>query len=325
MSARFGRLRDVAIEADYWAAQAGAARVGGEHVTRAVREKVYRLNLLEERVREMIERGTILIDTEGAVPGQVNGLAVLDFGDLRFGRPLRITARTYLGQRGVVSIDRESQKIHDKGVLILSGYLGWQYGQERPLSLSATISFEQGYDPIEGDSASLAETCAILSSLAELPIRQDLAITGSVNQKGEVQPIGGVNHKIEGFHDVCRTVGFTGEQGVVMPARNVKNLMLREDVRESVREGRFHVYSVNTVDDAIEVLTGAPAGERGADGAYPEGSVHYLVSKKLREMSEAMRRSAPPGRNAQKPEGEGDEEKHEEPAKKPPAPPKLPD
>jgi predicted ATP-dependent protease len=297
LSARFGRIRDLIIECDHWAAVAGDKRVSAKHVEQAVAERVYRSNLLEERLRELIARGTFLIDTKGAVVGQVNGLAVLDFGDLRFGRPTRITARTYLGQRGVVSIDRESQlsgRIHDKGVLILSGYLGWQYGQEHPLSLSATISFEQGYDTIEGDSASLAETCAILSSLAGAPIRQDLSITGSVNQKGEVQAIGGANHKIEGFFDLCKAQGLTGKQGVVLPASNVQNLMLREDVVQAVRDGQFHVYEVSSVDEALEVLTGTGAGERQPDGSYPEGSIHALVLDKLKEMGETMRRSAPP-------------------------------
>jgi predicted ATP-dependent protease len=248
---------------------------------------------------------------------------VLQFGDLSFGRPARITARTYLGQRGIVSIDRESQlsgKIHDKGVLILSGYLGACYGQDRPLSLSATVSFEQGYDTIDGDSASLAETCAILSSLADAPLRQGLAITGSINQKGEVQPIGAVNAKVEGFYDVCRELGLTGEQGVIVPAPNIKNLMLRDDVVRSVQEGKFHVYAVNTVAEALELLTGVAAGERQADGGYPEGSLHHRVQQKLEAMAESMIRSGrgsertvivnPPD---QRPEGQ------------PPKPPRIPD
>lgn len=321
LSARFGRIRDIIIEADHWAALDGDTRVRGEHVEKTIAERLYRSNLLEERLRELIARGIFLIDAEGAVAGQVNGLAVLDFGDLRFGRPARITARTYLGQRGVVSIDRESQlsgKIHDKGVLILSGYLGWQYGQEHPLSLSATISFEQGYETIEGDSASLAETCAILSSLADVPIRQDLAITGSVNQKGEVQAIGGANYKIEGFFDVCKALGFTGSQGVVLPAANVQNLMLREDVVQAVRDGQFHVYEVSSVDEALEVLTGVPAGERQADGTYPEDSLHGRVLARLKGMGETLRKSAPPS-----PAPAAVLHEPAEPAK-PPAPPEPP-
>jgi predicted ATP-dependent protease len=312
LSARFGRLRDVVVEADYWAAEEGANLVQAEHVERAINERIYRLNLVEEHLRELIARGTIMVDTEGEIAGQVNGLAVLDYGDISFGRPSRITARTFLGQRGVVSIDRESQlsgKIHDKGVLTLGGYLGFKYAQDKPLSLSASISFEQGYDAIEGDSASLAELCAVLSSLAEVPIRQGLAMTGSVNQKGEVQPIGGANQKIEGFHDVCRTVGFTGDQGVVIPERNRRNLMLRGDVLESVERGDFRVLSVSTVDEALEAMTGVPAGERQEEGSYPEGSFHYLVDKRLREMGEAMRQFA-----RRSPDGVTPDKSEEEPA-----------
>ncbi len=297
LSARFGQLRDLVVEADYWAGLAGGRVVTAEHVDKAINERVYRLNLVEERIREMITRGTLMVDVAGAVTGQINGLAVLEMGDFRFGRPSRITARTYLGQRGVASIDRESQlsgKIHDKGVLILSGFLGWRYAQDRPLALSATISFEQGYEAVDGDSASLAELCAILSSLADVPLRQDLAMTGSVNQKGEVQPIGGLNQKIEGFHDLCRALGFTGQQGVVMPARNRQNLMLRDDVVESVRRGEFHVYAVDTIDEAIELLTGASAGERQPDGSYPEGSVNARVHARLHEMVDAMRQFGSP-------------------------------
>ena len=297
LSARFGQLRDLVVEADYWAGLAGGRVVTAEHVDKAINERVYRLNLVEERIREMITRGTLMVDVAGAVTGQINGLAVLEMGDFKFGRPSRITARTYLGQRGVASIDRESQlsgKIHDKGVLILSGFLGWRYAQDRPLALSATISFEQGYEAVDGDSASLAELCAILSSLADVPLRQDLAMTGSVNQKGEVQPIGGLNQKIEGFHDLCRALGFTGQQGVVIPTRNRQNLMLRDDVVESVRRGEFHVYAVDTVDEAIELLTGASAGERQPDGSYPEGSVNARVHARLHEMVDAMRQFGSP-------------------------------
>jgi len=295
LSARFGRLRDLVVESDYWAGQAKSDLVRAEHVEQAIKERVYRLNLLEERIREAIARGVIIVDTEGSVVGQVNGLAVLDLGEFSFGRPSRITARTFLGQRGVTSIDRESQlsgKIHDKGVLTLTGYLGATYAHDKPLSLSASISFEQGYEAVEGDSASLAELCAVLSSLGDVPIRQDLAITGSVNQKGEVQPIGGANQKIEGFHDVCKVIGFTGTQGVIIPERNRKNLMLRDDVIESVERGDFHILSVSSVDEALEALTGMTAGVRGPDGAFPEDSVHGRVDRRLREMGEAMRHFA---------------------------------
>jgi lon-related putative ATP-dependent protease len=307
LTARFGRLRDVIVEADYWAGIEGAQRVAATHVERAINERVYRLNMFEERIREMIARGVILVDVQGAVVGQVNGLAVFDFGDFSFGRPSRITARTFLGQRGVTSIDRESQlsgNIHDKGVLILSGYLGWKYAQDKPLSLSASISFEQGYDAVEGDSASLGELCAILSSLADAPIRQDLAITGSVNQKGDVQPIGGLNQKIEGFHDICRVIGFTGDQGVVMPSRNRHNLMLRKDVLQSVRQGDFQVYAVENVDQAIELLTGVEAGVRAEDGSYPEGSINARVDSRLKEIGQAMRQFGRGSRDGATPEKE---------------------
>jgi len=310
LSARFGQMRDLIVEADYWAGRDDSAIVKGQHVERAIGERVHRLNLVEERVRELIARGVIMVDVTGSVVGQVNGLSVLDFGEFSFGRPSRITARTFMGQKGVTSIDRESQlsgRLHDKGVLILSGYLGWKYAQDKPLSLSASISFEQAYEPVEGDSASLAELCATLSSLAEAPLRQDLAITGSVNQRGEVQPVGGLNQKIEGFHDVCKAIGFSGEQGVIIPSRNRRNLMLREDVVESVRQGGFHIYTVDGVDQAMELLTGLPAGERQPDGTYPEGSVNCLVDARLRQMGEALRRFARRRRKAGA-QGEGEEQ-----------------
>jgi lon-related putative ATP-dependent protease len=309
LTARFGLLRDVLVEADYWAGQEGAPVVQASHVQKALRARYYRLNLVEERVRELIAKGVIMVDVDGAVVGQVNGLAVLDFGDHRFGRPSRITARTFLGQRGVVSIDRESQlsgRIHDKGVFTISGYLGWKYAQDKPLSLSATISFEQAYEPVEGDSASLAELCAIISAIAQVPLRQDLAVTGSVNQKGEVQPVGGVNEKVEGFFEVCRAMGLSGRQGVIIPARNVRHLNLREEVVEAVERGEFHVYAVNTVDEALELLTGMPAGERGPDGTYPEGTLNALVDKRLQEMGEALRRAGRPKEPREK-EEEGQE------------------
>jgi predicted ATP-dependent protease len=222
------------------------------------------------------------------VVGQVNGLAVYDLGIYSFGRPNRITAKTFLGKRGVINIERESQlsgRIHDKGVLILSGYLGWKYAQDRPLSLSASICFEQSYSGVEGDSASSTELYAILSSLADIPIRQNIAVTGSVNQKGEVQPIGGVNHKIEGFFDVCKAKGLTGDQGVMIPQQNIRHLMLREDVAEAVRDRQFHIYAVKTIDEGIAVLTGVSAGEKTDAGSYPEDTVNYLVDMQLKEFA----------------------------------------
>lgn len=292
LSARFGPLKDLLIEADYWARDSQTQMITGEHVEKAVKEKIHRLDLIAERIRQMIAEGTIMVDVEGAVVGQVNGLSVYDLGIFSFGRPSRITAKTFLGRRGVINIERESQlsgRIHDKGVLILSGYLGWKYAQDTPLSLSASICFEQSYSGVEGDSASSTELYAILSSLADVMIRQNIAVTGSVNQKGEIQPIGGVNQKIEGFFDVCAAKGLTGDQGVMIPRQNIRNLMLREDVVQAVKDGKFHIYAVNTIDEGIEVLTGLPSGERTPDGSYPQDSVNYTVDARLREYAQKMK------------------------------------
>jgi predicted ATP-dependent protease len=292
LSARFGPMKDLIVEADYWARESQSQMITGEHVEKAVREKIHRLDLIAEHIRQMIKEGSVMVDVEGAVVGQVNGLSVYDLGIFSFGRPNRITAKTFLGRRGVINIERESQlsgRIHDKGVLILSGYLGWKYAQDKPLSLSASICFEQSYSGVEGDSASSTELYAILSSLSEMHIKQAIAVTGSVNQKGEIQPIGGANQKIEGFFDVCKAKGLTGEQGVMIPHQNIRNLMLREDVVKAVKEGKFHIYSVKTIDEGIEILTGVSSGERRADGSYPEGTVNYLVDKRLREYAERLR------------------------------------
>jgi lon-related putative ATP-dependent protease len=292
LSARFGPLKDLLVEADYWARESQKQLITGEHVEKAVKEKIHRLDLIAERIRQMIEEGTIMVDVKGEVVGQVNGLAVYDLGIFSFGRPNRITAKTFLGKRGVINIERESQlsgHIHDKGVLILSGYLGWKYAQDKPLSLSASICFEQSYSGVEGDSASSTELYAILSSLSDIPIRQNIAITGSVNQKGEVQPIGGVNHKIEGFFDVCKAKGLTGDQGVMIPHQNIRHLMLREEVAKAVQDGQFHIYSVKTIDEGIEVLTGVPAGEKMADGSYPMDTVNYLVDMRLKDFARKLK------------------------------------
>ncbi|MDA0733124.1 MAG: AAA family ATPase [Chloroflexi bacterium] len=292
LSSRFGQIKDLLIEADYWARKESGQRVLAQHVSQAVSQKVYRLNLVEKRLEEMIAEGTLLIDVTGAVIGQVNGLAVFDLGDFTFGKPSRITAQTYAGRSGVINIERESAlsgRTHDKGVLILSGYLGAKYGQERPLTLSVSLAFEQSYDGVDGDSASSTELYAILSSLSGVPLKQNIAVTGSVNQRGEIQPIGGVNQKIEGMFDVCRLAGLTGDQGVMIPHQNVKNLMLREDVVEAIRDGKFHVYAVSSIDEGIGILTGHEAGERQADGSYPDDSISHLVDKRLQELSKSMR------------------------------------
>ena len=292
LSTRFGLIKDLLIEADYWARKDGYPRVQDEHVRQAVDHKVYRLNLVEERIREMVAEGTVLLEVTGSVVGQINGLAVYDLGDFSFGRPTRITAQTFAGREGVINIEREaslSGRTYDKGVLILSGYLGAKFGQDRPLTLSASLCFEQSYEGVDGDSASSAEVYAILSSLSGLGLRQDIAVTGSVNQKGEIQPIGGVNQKIEGMFDVCRIFGLTGDQGVLIPHQNVRNLMLREDVVDAIRQGKFHLYAIKTIDEGLEVLTDDPAGQRQSDGSYPEDSVNCLVEKRLQELHESTR------------------------------------
>lgn len=292
LSSQFGFMKDILVEADFWAREEGADRVYAPHVQKTLQERKKRLSLIADRLQEAILEDVLLIDTQGKVVGQINGLAVYDLGDYSFGRPSRITARTYLGKQGVVSIERESRlsgRIHDKGVLILGGYLGYKYAQNKPLSVAASICFEQSYEGVEGDSASLAETCAVLSSLAEVPIRQDIAVTGSINQKGEVQAIGGVNQKIEGFFRTAQGKGLTKEQGVIIPRSNVQNLMLEEEVVEAVREGKFHIYAVSAVDQAMEILTGLPAGEKKPDGTFEKGTLNYLVDEKLAKTVELLR------------------------------------
>ena len=292
LSTRFGQIKDLLIESDYWAGQASCELVLGEHVEQAVNKKIYRLNIAEERAQEMVENGSVLLDFTGSVVGQVNGLAVYDLGDFSFGRPSRITAQTFAGREGVINIEREaslSGSTHDKGVLILSGYLGAKFGQERPLTLSSSLCFEQSYDGVDGDSASSTELYAIMSSLSGLPLKQNLSVTGSVNQMGEIQPIGGVNQKVEGMFDVCRIAGLTGDQGVMVPHQNLRNLMLRADVVAAIKEGKFHIYSVRTIDEGLEILTGVTAGERGPHGEFPEGTVNGLVEKRLRELHQSMR------------------------------------
>jgi lon-related putative ATP-dependent protease len=292
LSTSFGEILDVAREASFWAERNGHDRVTGADVTAAIQARIFRSNRIEELLQDLIIEGTVLIDTQGAVVGQVNGIAIIPLGDYWFGKPSRITARTFLGRGGIVDIEREAKtggRIHSKGVLILSGYLGGRYAGQTPLSVSASLAFEQLYEEVEGDSASSAELYAILSSLSGLPIKQGLAVTGSVNQRGEVQAIGGVNAKIEGFFDVCKARSLTGDQGVLIPASNVRNLMLREDVVEAVRQGQFHVYPVRTIDEGIALLVGVLAGEAGLDGSYPEGTVNFLVQRRLRELAEQAR------------------------------------
>ncbi|HET6348264.1 MAG TPA: ATP-binding protein [Candidatus Krumholzibacteria bacterium] len=292
LSTRFSEIGDLVREAAHWAGKHKAKTVREEHVITAVRERRRRVGLPEDKVQELFEDGTILIDVTGTRVGQINGLAVYDLGDHAFGRPSRITAETGVGRAGVINIEREAEmsgRIHNKGVLILEGYLRRMYAQDKPITVSASICFEQGYSMIDGDSASCAEMYALLSSLAYVPLRQDIAVTGSMNQKGEVQPIGGVNEKIEGFFDVCSARGLTKKQGVMIPAVNVPDLQLRPDVIEAVKQGRFHIYAVKSIDEGIEVLTGTPAGRWVVRRGYEPGTIHHMVDEGLRHFHDRLR------------------------------------
>lgn len=292
LSTRFGEIADLVREASYWAKHRGGEETTAQDVQEAIDQRIYRSNRAEEEIQDMIDEGIVRVDVEGAVVGQVNGLSVLALGDYAFGKPSRITARTYTGRSGIVSLDREAKlsgRIYDKGLLTLTGYLGGKYALGNPLSLSASISFEQLYEEIEGDSASSTELYALLSSLCGLPIKQGIAVTGSVDQQGNIQPIGGVNEKIEGFFETCRQRGLTGEQGVMIPVHNVVNLMLRADVRQAMTEGQFHIFPVHNVDEGIEILTGVPAGALQEDGTYPEDSVHGQVLARLQEIAASLK------------------------------------
>jgi lon-related putative ATP-dependent protease len=291
LSTKFPEIADLVREANFYAVQDEAKLVKDVHIKKALDEKVYRSNLLDEKVKEMIERGIILIDTSGTQVGQVNGLSVISLGDFDFGQPSRITASLGLGRRGIIDIERESRmggQTHTKGVLIISGYLENKYAHDKPLSLSCRLVFEQSYGGVDGDSASSTELYAILSALSELPVKQNLAVTGSVNQKGIVQAIGGVNEKIEGFYSTCKAKGLKGNEGVMIPSSNVQHLMLNEEVVEAVRQGKFHIYPVSTIDEGIEILTGVNAGQLKNDGTYEPGTVHYRVNKRLSEMNQRM-------------------------------------
>jgi ATP-dependent Lon protease len=297
---QLGLLADLVREASYTAAQAGADMVSRSHVEQALQARVFRANHYEERIREFIQSGTILLDTTGSRVGQINGLSVLQLGDYTFGRPSRVTATTSMGMSGIVNIEREAKlsgSTHDKGVLILSGYLRQMYAQDKPLTLSASLCFEQSYGGIDGDSASSTELYALLSRLANLPLRQDLAVTGSVNQWGDIQAIGGVNEKIEGFFDVCVQHGLTGQQGVLIPQANVRNLMLRHDVVEAIRAGRFHVYPITHIDQGLALLTGVPAGD-----PTTENTVHYLVNARLRQLAQDITAFGNVGRDGARPQ-----------------------
>ncbi len=288
ISTSFPLITDLIREADYWAGQDSKHVIKEKHVDRAIDARIGRSNMVEEHIQEMIDRGTLMIDVDGAVVGQVNGLAVYSLGNYMFGKPSRITVSTSMGRAGIINIEREadlSGSTHNKGVLILGGYLRKKYAQDKPISMSASIAFEQSYGGVDGDSASSTEIYALLSSLSGVPIRQDIAVTGSINQNGEVQAIGGVNYKIEGFYDCCKHIGLTGKQGVMIPKSNIKDLMLRKDVVSAVKKKKFRIYAVKNIDQGIEVLTGKRAGEMKPDGIFPRGSINYLVDKKLNELA----------------------------------------
>jgi ATP-dependent Lon protease len=293
--ASYAEIADLVREAAFWARKEDRQLVSARHVEQALQSRVFRSNRIEEQIREMIANGTILVDTDGKKVGQVNGLSVMEIGGYAFGRPSRVTASVAMGQAGIINIERESHlsgSIHDKGVLILAGYLRNRFGQEQPLALSASLCFEQSYSGVEGDSASSTELYALLSRLANIPLRQEIAVTGSVNQWGEVQAIGGVNEKIEGFYDVCRIVGLTGKQGVLIPDSNIRHLVLRSDVIQAVAEGKFHIYPVRTIDEGLEILTGM-----AADGGVGEDTVNRAVSKRLKELAVTFKEFAAAGRN----------------------------
>jgi len=292
ISTSFPEITDFIREGDFFAGQENKTLVEEAHVEEAIEARKFRSSMVEDHIQEMIDRGTLMIGVDGEVVGQVNGLAVYSMGDYMFGKPSRITCSTSMGRAGIINIEREadmSGNTHNKGVLILGGYLRKRYAQDKPLTMSASIAFEQSYGGVDGDSASSTEIYALLSSLTEIPIKQYIAVTGSVNQKGEVQAIGGVNEKIEGFFDCCSKMGATNSQGVMIPESNVKDLMLRKDVVEAVKKGQFHVYPVKTIDEGIEILTGKKAGARNAKGAYPKGSINYLVDQKLKELAEGLK------------------------------------
>jgi len=285
LSTRFGIITDLICEADYWAKKDGQSIVGKKAVEKAISERIYRSNRIEEKIQEMIRQGTLIVDVSGKLVGQINALSVISLGDYDFGRPNRVTAAVSAGGGGVIDIERQAKlagPIHTKGVLIISGFIGARYGQDSPISLTASLTFEQSYDEVEGDSASAAELIALLSAISGIAIDQEKAITGSVNQYGRIQAIGGVNEKIEGFFAICNQKGLSGNQGVVIPEANVRSLMLNEEVINAVREGKFHIWPVQTVDDALHILTGVPAGKQRKDGTYPAGSVNHAVLKQLK-------------------------------------------
>jgi lon-related putative ATP-dependent protease len=292
MTLKLGTIADVIREANYWAVQDKRRHIRATHVEKAIEKKIYRSNLVEERIQEMIKKDIFWIETDGQKVGQINGLAILQTGDHMFGKPGRITANVSMGKDGIMTIERESRlsgNIHTKGVIILSSYLREHFAHNKPLALTASLCFEQTYGMVDGDSASSTELFALLSAIANVPIFQGIAVTGSVSQKGEIQPIGGVTRKIEGFFDICKHKRLTGEQGVIIPAKNTRELMLRKDVVEAVKRGKFHVYPIKTIEQGIEILTGMKAGKRRKDGTYSKGTLYRLVDDRLKDLAEKAR------------------------------------
>ncbi|MCX7988465.1 MAG: AAA family ATPase [Thermodesulfovibrio sp.] len=303
LSTQFSSIADIVRESHFWAKKDGKNIVKAQHVRKALEQRVYRSASIEEKLRELILEDVLIVETTGSKVGQINGLAVLDLGDYSFGKPSRITARTYLGKAGIVNIERETKmsgKIHEKAIMILSSYLWSKYAIKKPISLSASLTFEQLYEMIEGDSATCAELYALLSSIAEIPLKQNIAVTGSMDQKGEVQPVGGINEKIEGFFELCKIRGLDGSHGVIIPKRNIKHLMLKEEIQKAIDEGKFHIYAIEYVEEGLEILTDMKAGELQPDGTYPKDTINYLVMRKLVEMSDLLKKKDKEKENNQK-------------------------
>lgn len=293
ISIKFGEISNILLEAHHYSQLETEDKITSDHIKKAIDAKYFRSNLIQEKINEMIKRKKLMITLTGLKIGQINGISVLDLGDISFGRPIKITASVASGKKGLIDIEREAKlggPIHTKGVLILLGYLVEKYAQNKPISLFASLVFEQSYSEIEGDSASSAELYAILSSLSQLPIKQGIAVTGSINQKGEIQPVGAINEKIEGFFEVCRQAGLSGEHGVIIPKSNEENLMLKQEVVQAVKEGKFHVWSISTIDEGIEILMGRPAGKQLKDGSFSKKSIHYLVDSRIEELNKNMKR-----------------------------------
>ena len=289
LSTRFSELAQIIGEAATWARMSRSKTVTEAHVEKALKESVERVKKYDSRYMQMIEENTLLIETSGFTTGQINGLTVMSIGNYSFGKPVKITANTYTGKSGIINVEREvelSGSSHSKGVLILSGYLGEMFAQDIPLSLTASVCFEQLYSGVDGDSASSTELYAILSSLAGIPINQAIAVTGSVNQKGEIQPIGGVNDKIEGFFQICKMRGLDGTHGVMIPQQNIRNLNLSNEIVQAVKDGKFHIYAISTIEEGIEILTGVPAGKKDSQGHFPAGSVNALAYEKLKKYAQ---------------------------------------